>query len=230
MVRGVKLLRSQNLNLFPPTVLTRGERRFAGRGAPQPAADRPPHVQHQRTGRTRTYGNIHQVSSSSSSTYHGMQVMMQKRFSRGFQFRANYTFSKAIDDASDFTQSQQPPTPTCRAPSAALSTEDQRHRFTLAGVWNIPYAGPGKGALGGWSLSSIWTFRSGTPENVTTGADSNPTATPTTARSTASTRWAATRPRGRRAGPSICGFPNACPSGRGWPCRCWWSRSTRRTG
>ena len=94
-------------------------------------------------------------------------------FQPGFQVRANYTFSKAIDDASDFTQAQQPADPFDARAERALSTEDQRHRFTLAGLWRIPYGGPGKGVLGGWSLSSIWTFRGGTPENVTVGADSN---------------------------------------------------------
>ena len=172
MVRGVKLLRSRNLNLFPPTVLTLENAASLGVARPNP----------QQIGRRMysttnrpdpNFGNIHQVSSSSSSTYHGMQVMVQKRFSRGFQFRANYTFSKAIDDASDFTQAQQPADPFDARSDRSLSTEDQRHRFTLAGLWRIPYGGPGKSVLGGWSLSSIWTFRGGTPENVTVGADSN---------------------------------------------------------
>ena len=113
------------------------------------------------------------MSSSSSSTYHGVQISIQKRFSHGFQFRTNYTFSKTIDDTSDFTQSQQPQDAYIPRAERGLSTEDQRHRLTFAGVWNVPYDGPGKRALGGWALASIMVFRSGTPDNITTGADSN---------------------------------------------------------
>ena len=37
-------------------------------------------------------------SSEGNSIYYGMNVSLLKRFGKGFQFRASYTYSKAIDD------------------------------------------------------------------------------------------------------------------------------------
>ncbi|MGD0435245.1 MAG: carboxypeptidase regulatory-like domain-containing protein, partial [Bryobacteraceae bacterium] len=41
-------------------------------------------------------------SSIGNSTYNGLTASLSRRFSNGLQFQANYTFSKAIDDATDF--------------------------------------------------------------------------------------------------------------------------------
>jgi len=169
LVRGSKLLRSQNINLGAPAVLTRENAAALGVANPNP----------QQIGRiffgaaprlNPDFTNIQYVSASSSSTYHGMQLMLQKRLSRGFQLRANYTFSKAIDDSSDFVQAQQPSNPYNARAERSLSTEDQRQRFTMTGVWELPYRGV---IAGNWTLSTHWVFRSGTPENVRVGSDVN---------------------------------------------------------
>ena len=95
-----------------------------------------------------------------------MQLTLQKRLSRGFQLRANYTFSKAIDDSSDFVQAQQPSNPHKARAERSLSIENQRQGFTMTG----PYRGV---ILGKWILFTRWVFRSGTPENVRVGSDVN---------------------------------------------------------
>ena len=172
LVRGVKLLRSRQINLYPGTVLTLANAASLGVARPNP----------QQIGRVMyttsvrpnpNFGSMYQVGSWASSTYNGMQLTVRKQFSRGFEFRANYTFSKAIDDASDFTQAMAASDPYNARIDRSLSYEDQRHRFTLTGVWRIPYNGPGRALLGGWSLSTLWTYRNGTPANVTVGSDVN---------------------------------------------------------
>lgn len=177
MVRGVHNLRSENQNLAPPTVLTLANAASLGVAAPTP----------QQIGRriypvarlNPDFTNIQVVNSSASSTYHGLQMSLQKRMSAGFQVRANYTFSKAIDDASDFVQAQQPQDPYNKRAERSLSTEDQRHRFTLTGVYEFPFkrnaqhSSPLRTALGDWVLSTNWAIRSGTPYNATIGADAN---------------------------------------------------------
>jgi hypothetical protein len=172
-VHGVHLLRSMNLNLGPPTVLTAANARALGVAAPTPqqlgrnyygAAARP----------NPDFTNIHNVTTGGNSAYNGLQLTLQKRFSHGFQVRANYTFSKTIDDTSDFTQAQQPQDPIRPGAERSLSLEDQRHRFTMTGVWDLPYhARTLHFLLGGWVLSTNWTYRSGTPRNVTVGSDVN---------------------------------------------------------
>ncbi len=44
-------------------------------------------------------------SSNGTSTYHGATVSVTKRYSRHFQGQANYTWSRSIDDATDFNNS-----------------------------------------------------------------------------------------------------------------------------
>ncbi|MCI0661799.1 MAG: carboxypeptidase regulatory-like domain-containing protein, partial [Acidobacteria bacterium] len=46
------------------------------------------------------------------SIYHGMTVSLQRRFSNYLTFQANYTFSKAIDDQTDFNSGFAPPFPS----------------------------------------------------------------------------------------------------------------------
>ena len=176
-VRGVKLLKSQNINLTPPTVLTNDN--AASLGVPRPNPQQIGRPVYTAARIDPQFNNVQQVASASSSTYHGLQLTAQKRFSRGFQFRANYMFSKAIDDTSDFVQAQQPSNPYNARAERGLSTEDQRHRFTLTGVWELPYrrtateASALRWVLGDWTLSTLWVFRSGTPQNVTVGSDAN---------------------------------------------------------
>ena len=93
--------------------------------------------------------------------------------------RVNYSRSKVMDDATDFTQAQQPAEPYTPRAERARSLEDQAQRFTLTGVWDLPYRQTAKGnavvkaAFADWVLSTNWTFVDGLPQNITVGADSN---------------------------------------------------------
>ena len=106
-----------------------------------------------------------------SSKYHGLRLGLNRRFSDGFQFQANYTWSHAIDDASNqgsfdgvggsWDNLQDFP----RA-SRGNSNLDLRHIF----VANATYALPGgnlQGAaghiLGGWLVSGIVNLTDGSP-------------------------------------------------------------------
>ena len=173
VVRGVKLLRSQNINLGPPVIMTAENGPSLGVARPNPQQiGRPYYGANNRL--TQDFTNIQMVSSSSSSTYHGAQFTVQKRFADGFQMRVNYTLSKAIDDSSDFVQAQQPSNPYNARAERSLSTEHQAHRFTLTGVWELPYKhNAARWLLGDWVLSTSWVYRSGTPQNVTVGSDVN---------------------------------------------------------
>ncbi|HWB86872.1 MAG TPA: TonB-dependent receptor [Bryobacteraceae bacterium] len=175
-VRGVHLLRSQNINLGPPVILTPENAAQLGVASPNPqqlgrgiylAAARP----------SSAFTNIQQVSSSANSFYNGLELSLSKRFARGFEMRVNYTFSKAIDDASDFVQAQQPSDPYDARAERSLSLEDQRRRFTLTGVWQVPYLRGGNAlarkVLGDWVLAANCLITSGSPLNVTVGSDVN---------------------------------------------------------
>lgn len=128
------------------------------------------------------FSTIAQSTTYGSSNYNSLQASVQKRFSRGYTFLAGYTFSKSIDQLSQFHSGSGSPIDPAIAQDAdrlgaerGLSAFDMRHRFTLSGVFELPL-GRGKrflnrGAVlnqivGGWSLSPILVLASGIPLTV----------------------------------------------------------------
>jgi hypothetical protein len=128
------------------------------------------------------FSTIAQSTSYGSSNYHSVQTNLSKRFSGGSTFLVAYTFSKSIDLASQFHSGSGSPIDPAIAQDAndlaadrALSSFDMRHRFTLSGVFDLPF-GNGKWflnrngvldkILGGWSVSPILTISSGVPLTV----------------------------------------------------------------
>ncbi len=99
----------------------------------------------------------------------------EKRLSKGVSFLTAYTWSKSIDNSSQFdTNSPNPQNYTSymRGPS----NFDQTHRVVLSGLWELPF---GKGRtwlnsanrgvdaiLGGWNLGGIFTGATGFPYTV----------------------------------------------------------------
>jgi hypothetical protein len=108
--------------------------------------------------------------SRGNSIYHGMTLSLTRRFSNYFSFQANYTFSKAIDDQTDFNSAFAPPFPTRLTTERSLSTFDIRHNFVLSGVMQSPFK---NWALRDFSLSPIIFLRSGIPFSLLTGTDIN---------------------------------------------------------
>jgi len=124
-------------------------------------------------------GNISFRTNANDSNYHGFQTTLVKRFSGGLQFNANYTFAKAMDDVSDtFT--------TKNASAAAYPTDSSnphldygpadfnvKHRIVTSFVYDLPFAKSNRW-IGGFSMSGIVSWQTGTPFNVFNSAvDSN---------------------------------------------------------
>ncbi len=116
--------------------------------------------------------------SRGKSIYHGVTFSLTKRFSDHFSFQANYTFSKAIDDATDFNSAFAPPFPSRLGRERSLSTFDVRSNFVVSGIFQSPFksgAGHnfGSRALADMTLSPSIFIRSGIPFTIRTGADIN---------------------------------------------------------
>jgi hypothetical protein len=116
--------------------------------------------------------------SRGSSIYHGVSFSLTRRFSDYFSFQANYTFSKAIDDQTDFNSAFAPPFPTRLFTERSLSTFDVRNNFVFSGVFTSPFkSGPGHNwasrAFADMSLSPSIFIRSGIPFTIRTGSDIN---------------------------------------------------------
>lgn len=125
-------------------------------------------------------------SSQGNSAYHSLQTAVNRRFARGFQMSASYTWSRSIDSTSEgivqvSTQNASPGLTSVPAALGGLKLDrgisdfDRNQRLTLLYTWAIP--GPSKGAwkafLGGWSIAGITTFQSGTPFTIINGSDRN---------------------------------------------------------
>lgn len=117
-------------------------------------------------------GNISSYEPLGFSTYHALQLTLNRRFAKGYTILANYTYAKSIDNGSVDAFGGAQDHRNWR-PEKALSDFDLRHRFVTSFLWEVP--GPRKAAarwlLGGWQINGIFTLSSGRPFNVVSGTD-----------------------------------------------------------
>ncbi|MGH9944785.1 MAG: TonB-dependent receptor domain-containing protein, partial [Pyrinomonadaceae bacterium] len=102
---------------------------------------------------------VKNLESSVKTKYDGLLLSAEKRLSRGYSFRASYTLSKAFNYANDdqIPFSNGPVDPTNLQLEYGPTPNDQRHRFTFAGVFDAPL---------GVRLAPIWTIASGVPMDI----------------------------------------------------------------
>lgn len=119
---------------------------------------------------THTILQNNQYSSVANALYNGGILEVRNRFSSTFTLLANYTYSKAMDDSTDFNSDYAPFNQATRVGEWALSDFDQRHKVVVAGVLSSPWKNP---AIAGFELSPVVSYNSGHPFNLLAGADIN---------------------------------------------------------
>jgi hypothetical protein len=102
---------------------------------------------------------VKNLESSVKTKYDGLLVGFEKRLSRRTQFRAGYTLSRSFNYANDdqIPFSNGPIDPLNLQLEYGPTPNDQRHRFTFAGLFELPY---------GLRLSPIVTLASGVPMDI----------------------------------------------------------------
>ena len=111
------------------------------------------------------FDSINQYANIGVSTYHSMQIKAERRFRAGLNLLAAYTWSKSIDNASDFGSgdaSEHVLNSYNLRGQRAVSSFDIPHRFTAAFNYTIP-ARTLRALLGGWQMNGIVTVQSGQP-------------------------------------------------------------------
>lgn len=118
------------------------------------------------------------LQSASNSIYHAMQLGVSRRFSRGFQYNAYYTWSKSMDymssDPGSTAGGGKPDVPNTGfviqgdqrnlRSNRAVSDFDRTHRFSGSFVYELPL---GKSKLrNGWQLSGFVQVQSGSPFSI----------------------------------------------------------------
>jgi len=110
-------------------------------------------------------------SSIGNSTYNGLTVSLTKRYTANFQAQVNYTFSKAIDDVTDFNSQFASFFPTRLNLERGLSAYNVPNNFVANTVYNTPFKA-GSGApfwsrvLADMAFSPIVHMRSGIPFTI----------------------------------------------------------------
>jgi hypothetical protein len=121
--------------------------------------------------------NTTQWFSEGVSSYQGLEVDLNHRFSQGLQFRGVYTFSKALDDGDNMNTSVATNSPAFVAnpldPAAdyGRASFDVRHSGVINATYDLPFgkirdsgSSPWVGRLlGNWQVSGIETLQSGLP-------------------------------------------------------------------
>jgi hypothetical protein len=122
------------------------------------------------------YTNIRDSVSAGNSTYHSLQLSLNKRFSRSFTVLAAYTWSKTIDDSSATpTGEGSTRNPRDFAMNRGRSNFDLTHRLVASYVWDLPRLEHQPALLrhvaGGWQTNGIVSLQDGLPLSITAGQD-----------------------------------------------------------
>jgi outer membrane receptor protein involved in Fe transport len=177
---GLHLTRTRDINLFPPAAFARTGPDGATYTFQRFSSARP-------ISRAAgvSYNRISIFESAAHSLYNGLALQATQRFTRGFQFIAAYTFSKAQDDRPDQTivvvgADDAKIVENQLNPSAdyARADTDIRHRFVFSPVYEWGRIGWSENAVAralfsNFTLSGIAQLQSGTPYSALVGGDPN---------------------------------------------------------
>jgi len=115
------------------------------------------------------YGDINQVTWSGTSNYNALQVQLNRRYTRGFQYGVAYTWSKTFDYANDDSSDINLGRPY-KAFNYGPSDFDQKHIFTINYIYDVPSLsrhwnnGFVRVVLDNWQISGITSYASGKPK------------------------------------------------------------------
>ena len=125
------------------------------------------------------FGQVLIVNSAGTASYQAGEFTLEKRFSSGLQFNANYTYAHAIDwygiSTTAFTSGIRDP--RCLKCNRGNSALDVPQVLNLNFIYQTPtLKGWNRGVaavLGGWQLSGIWSAHSGNATDLYSGQNTS---------------------------------------------------------
>jgi outer membrane receptor protein involved in Fe transport len=151
--RGIALVRSRDINQPRASAEVAAGRLNVNAARPYPG-----------------FAAISTNETSGQSTYHSMQLSASRRFVQGLALQGSYTFSRSIDNVATPLNSY-----ADNRMERTLSGFDRTHVLVLSYVYELPQFRGSNGflrhVLGGWQLSGISRFESGTPFSITIPGD-----------------------------------------------------------
>ncbi|MDA1314631.1 MAG: carboxypeptidase-like regulatory domain-containing protein [Acidobacteria bacterium] len=122
---------------------------------------------------------IRYLDSFGNSFHQGLQIKLDKRFSRGLAYGVAYTYSKSLGDGESGGQegaSYQNAFFNRNSEARGRYRFDQQHNMVTHWVWEMPgqnMSSALRHILGGWQNNGILSLRSGFPFTVGQGGDLN---------------------------------------------------------
>ncbi|MCB1019953.1 MAG: hypothetical protein KDC27_08495, partial [Acidobacteria bacterium] len=119
------------------------------------------------------YTSLLRADYNGNSSYNALAAKYQHRASAGLNFRLEYTWAKGMTDSWEAGGSTNAQITNFRALDKDQASFDVRHRAVTSVIWDVPF---GRGRrhggeipraldmlAGGWTLTGIGTFSTGTP-------------------------------------------------------------------
>jgi hypothetical protein len=115
------------------------------------------------------FANINQEENETNSHYNSLQAGIRFENKHGLTSQVAYTYSHEIDTASNDLNGL--PNPFWTSYNRGSGSLDRRHIFNVSYVYALPFARHSSNAfartvIGGWGVSGITVFQSGTPMNI----------------------------------------------------------------
>ncbi|OFW19383.1 MAG: hypothetical protein A3H27_14330 [Acidobacteria bacterium RIFCSPLOWO2_02_FULL_59_13] len=162
--RDVHLVFRNPTNNFIPQILPDGKKFFPATGAQRPnPLFAPLNINFEWRG---------------DSSYHALQLNLVRRFSRGLQYQAAYTWSRYIEISSGTWTFAKNASTGLRDPAdpkadRGLSSNDVRNLFSSNVTYDLPFGANLTGVPGavvkGWQINTVLRLNTGLPFNITNG-------------------------------------------------------------
>ena len=126
-----------------------------------------------------TLGQVILIESGQTANYHSLQVTARKPMGRNFMVNGFLVWSHSIwsSNASAIGLAPTAQNFSYLNEERGPSDQDRRNMVGINGIWNLDYYKGSSRFLGvlfnGYSISTIASFNSGQPVNITTGSDKN---------------------------------------------------------
>ena len=135
----------------------------------------PLNIQFGRTATTTVYMPV------GTNRYDSLQAKLERHLVRGFQFSANYTWSKAIGVVKNNDTGLREPAFAYWSLNRAVQDYDRTQNFQVRGMWELPFGkgkpwasnkGVASAILSGWRIDSLASFMTGLPFYVNASGSS----------------------------------------------------------
>jgi hypothetical protein len=123
-----------------------------------------------------SFGNIRVIQNDLIANYDSLAVIFRRRMAKGLAVNAHYTWSRTKDMATHSNGGGEVLGQFDIWKDYGPANWDVPHRFVISGIYELPFFRTSdnvflREVLGGWQVSGVATFQSGTPLNVTISGD-----------------------------------------------------------